>query len=67
MKTVLSVAGMHCHACEMLIKEVLEELAGVHSVTVEHKSGVVAVEHDGTVPAASIRAAIESEGYKIRV
>jgi copper chaperone CopZ len=42
----IDVKGMHCPSCETLIKEGLEELAGVKSAAVSHKTGKVVVEFD---------------------
>jgi len=40
------VKGMHCPSCETLLKEDLEELAGVKSAAASHKTNKVVVEFD---------------------
>lgn len=46
MKQMLSVAGMRCSNCEVLVKEALEELAGVSSAQASQREGSVTVEYD---------------------
>jgi copper chaperone CopZ len=65
MKTTLNIKGMHCTACEMLLTEVLEELPGVKKVNVSLKSHSATVEHETTTSAATLKKAVEAEGYKV--
>lgn len=65
MEKTFKVNGMHCHACETLIKEVLIE-KGVKVVNASHKTGTVSVIFDESrLKEAQIKNAIKSEGYKI--
>ena len=41
MKAELHIEGMHCDACAGLIKDTLEETAGVHSADVNFDENVV--------------------------
>lgn len=40
------VKGMHCHSCEILIKDCLEETPGVRSALVNQKTGTADVSFD---------------------
>ena len=61
--TMISINGMHCASCETLLAEVLEDLDGVTTATVSYKNGSAVVTHDANVTEATLRKAIEAEGY----
>ncbi|PWW82671.1 MULTISPECIES: heavy-metal-associated domain-containing protein [Prosthecochloris] len=67
MKTItIHVGGMHCGSCETIVKEALEELAGVESVEVSHDSETAMVVYDeGSVSPETLKATIEKEGYTV--
>lgn len=57
---------MHCKSCDMLVEDGVGEIEGVSEVSSDHKSGRVSVEFDESkTDDASIRKAIEAEGYKV--
>lgn len=67
MKHELSVSGMNCSGCEMLIKEALEELDGVLEVEASHAAGRVTVDYDPEkVAFAAIAETLEAEGFKVK-
>ena len=67
MKHELSVSGMNCSGCEMLIKEALEELDGVLDAQASYSIGRVTVDYDpAKVTFAAITATIEAEGFKVK-
>lgn len=61
--TKLQVKGMHCKACETLIKEALED-EGATNVEVNHEKGTVNVEHDDKLDKEHIKIIIKAEGYE---
>lgn len=61
--TTLTVTGMHCGSCGILIDEVLEELAGVQSAATDVKRERTVVVHDDTVGLAALVAAVAEAGY----
>ena len=63
METTLKVKGMHCKSCEILLKDVIEEIGGVRA-TVDSVKGTIKVSCDKNVM-DSIKKAIEKEGYKV--
>ena len=64
MKLQLSIKGMHCKSCEILIQESLEEL-GVKAKA-DHKKGLVNIEFDESkTTKEQIIQAIAKEGYTI--
>jgi P-type Cu+ transporter len=66
MKKKFNVKGMHCKACEMLIKEGLSEIGGVKSVDISLIRNTVDVDYDEKkIKDAQIIKAIEKEGYKV--
>ncbi len=66
MKTTITINGMHCNSCEMLIKDVLEETNGVTSANVSKAHNHAVVEFDETkVSREQICKLIEAENYKV--
>lgn len=65
--TNVKISGMHCGSCSMLIQMGLEDLAGVTAVKIDsvHETGTV--EHDETVSAADVIAAIQAAGFEATV
>jgi copper chaperone len=59
----LKVDGMSCGHCVRSVKEVLEAVPGVKSVSVTLEPGSARVEGEG-VSAADLVAAVEEEGYR---
>lgn len=59
----LTVKGMHCGSCEVLIKDALLELPGVKKVSIDHKTGALAVDGEG-MDRKAIIAKIKEEGYE---
>lgn len=68
MKTItLKIIGMHCRSCEAIIKEGLEELAGVRRAEPALLQGNVVVSFDEEkVSVPEIKAKIVEEGYRPR-
>ena len=63
--TTLTVTGMHCGSCGMLIDEVMEDVPGERSSATDVKAGRTTVEHDDTVDAAAMVAAVAEAGYAV--
>lgn len=61
--TTLTVTGMHCGSCGILIDEVMEDVPGVRSSKTNVKAGRTTVEHDDTVGQDAIVAAVAEAGY----
>jgi len=65
--TTITIEGMHCHACEVLLTDVLSETEGVTRASVSLKTGTAHVEFDASkVTESALRKAIEAEGYKTK-
>ena len=66
MKTTFTVQGTHCTSCKMLIEDVCSEAKGVHSASLDFKTGKLVVEHDATADMKGLKKEIESVGeYKV--
>lgn len=64
-KINLTIKGMHCKSCEMLIKDELMEL-GVKECEIDHGSGKAAIVFDKSkIGLSSIKSAIIKQGYKV--
>ena len=63
---LLHVKGMACSSCECLIKVSLEDIEGIHSVDVDHSTGILkATIDEEKVRIDQIKKAIINEGFKI--
>ena len=66
-KTIdLKIAGMHCDACEKIIKEELDELGGISNVKIDHQSGLgkLTIDSAKEVSDQAILGAISKAGYQ---
>jgi P-type Cu+ transporter len=67
MKKTFNVKGIHCKACEILIKDVLSEVDGVKKVDVSLINNTVTVDFDDKkAKENAIIKIIEKEGYHVR-
>lgn len=64
MKKALKVFGMHCHSCEILLSDVIEEL-GVKVLSASHVKGELIVDLQNDEKINEIRTVVEKEGYKL--
>ncbi|MBI2572517.1 heavy-metal-associated domain-containing protein [Candidatus Woesearchaeota archaeon] len=65
-KTTISVQGTHCQSCKMLIEDVLSEISGIKSSSVDFKTGKVVIEYEGKLDTAKVKKEIEAIGkYKV--
>lgn len=60
--TILSVEGMSCPSCVRHIEQALA-IRGVANVDVDLRRGTVAIEHDTTIGAGRLVAALAAVGY----
>jgi len=60
----LTVQGMHCGSCALLIDDALTDVPGVISSTTSSKARRSTVTHDQRATHADIVAAIEALGYR---
>lgn len=64
MKAQISIKGMHCNSCVMLLTDILTEMEGVKEAEVSLEKEQAVVEYDPkTVNVEHMKAAIEAEGY----
>lgn len=60
------VKGMHCHSCEILIKDCLEETPGVRSALVNQKTGTADVSFDQSkVSEDKLKQVIKECGFEV--
>ena len=55
MKTIVTVKGIHCSSCKVLIEDVASEIEGVQSCTVDVKTGKTTVQHTDSLAAANLK------------
>ncbi len=65
MEKTIKVGGMHCHACEFVLKDTIEGISGVKEVSANHKKGTVTIKYENEKNIEETKKAIESEGYKV--
>lgn len=65
MKRTIKIEGLMCPHCEAHAKTALENIGGVTVLDISHKTGVANVEMVGSVADEELKAAVESQGYKV--
>jgi copper chaperone CopZ len=60
----LTISGMHCGACALLIDDVLADLPGVLTSTTSTKTHSRVVTHEQRATPAEIAAAVAELGYQ---
>ena len=65
MQKTLKIEGMMCTHCSGRVKKALEELPGVVSAEVSHESGTAVVTMSATVDDATLKKAVEDQGYQV--
>lgn len=64
--TAVSIKGMHCKSCELLIEDELMKIKGVQKVEVSHKTGEAVMHYSGETPSnGSVKRAVKSAGYEL--
>ena len=61
----LSVTGMHCPNCEVLIERKLKAFDGVRRVRASHRRGVAQIDYTGTLDIGALNRAVEEDGYAV--
>ncbi len=63
----LSIKGMHCRSCEMLITDSVMEMDGVNKVKVDHAKGSGEVEFDPRkTDIKKIMRVVKEQGYECK-
>ena len=65
MQKTLKIEGMVCTHCSGRVKKALEELPGVVSAEVSHESGTAVVTMSAPVDDATLKKAVEDQGYQV--
>ena len=62
----ISVRGMHCRSCELLLEDSIGKIQGVSHVKANQKRGTVTIIHGDDVPSdREVNKAIEAAGYHV--
>ena len=65
MQKTLKIEGMMCTHCSGRVKKALEELPGIVSAEVSHESGTAVVTMSAPVDDATLKKAVEDQGYQV--
>lgn len=66
-KTTISVKGMHCRSCEILVLEKLEELSEIKSASVDFRKGEAYIFSKYPVKMSKVRQKVEDAGYEVGI
>jgi len=65
-KTSVSIKGMHCKSCEILIEDELKRIPNVNKVDISHKTGIAEIYYKGPVlENFEVTQAVKNAGYEI--
>ncbi len=65
MKKIFHIKGMHCHSCEILLKDAIEEVAGLRVLRADHEKGEIEVEAKDALLFSSVPAIVSGNGYSV--
>ena len=65
MQITMKIEGMMCPHCEANVKKTLEGIAEVREAIVSHKDGTAIVTLDADLSVATLKKAVEEQGYKV--
>jgi Cu2+-exporting ATPase len=65
MEITMKIEGMMCPHCEAHVKKALEGVAEVREAIVNHKDGTAIVTLDADAAPATLKKAVEEQGYKV--
>ena len=65
MQITMKIEGMMCPHCEAHVKKALEGVAEVREAIVSHKDGTAIVTLDADAAPATLKKAVEEQGYKV--
>ena len=65
MEITLKIEGMMCPHCSGRVKTALEALDGVSTAEVSHESGTAVITLTKDLPADTLKATVEAQGYKV--
>lgn len=65
MQITMKIEGMMCSHCEAHVKKALEGVAEVREAIVSHKDGTAIVTLDADAAPATLKKAVEEQGYKV--
>ena len=65
MQITMKIEGMMCPHCEANVKKTLEGFAEVREAIVSHKEGTAIVTLDADLSVATLKKAVEEQGYKV--
>ncbi len=65
MQITMKIEGMMCPHCEANVKKTLEGIAEVREAIVSHKDGTAIVTLDADLGVATLKKAVEEQGYKV--
>lgn len=61
----ISIKGMHCRSCEIVIEHELKKLPGVTSVNVNHNTGMASVSSEGELDERVVQEVLQRAGYSL--
>lgn len=64
MKKTLKIDGMHCHSCEVLLSDVIEE-TGARVLSANQVKGEIVIDVSEEQLMPEIKKAVEKEGYRV--
>jgi sulfite exporter TauE/SafE/plastocyanin domain-containing protein/copper chaperone CopZ len=67
-KTVVSIAGMHCRSCEILVEDSLSAIPGVQRSVVNYKKGTAEIHYTSSkLNMHEVETAIREAGYSVGI
>ena len=62
----ITVSGMHCPSCEVLMREDLGDIDGVKSVEADHKAGIAKIGYEGSLNMDEVKRVVKELGFEVK-
>ncbi len=62
MKTIITVKGTHCNACQALIEDIANDIKGIHACAVDFTTGKTEIEYDKDANLQEFKKEVEELG-----
>ncbi|MFA6553019.1 MAG: heavy metal-associated domain-containing protein [Patescibacteria group bacterium] len=63
MHKTFTINGTHCQGCKGLLEDIIKDIPGVTSVTVDPQTGKTEIEHDETLDWDVLKSEVASAGH----
>lgn len=61
----ISIKGMHCKSCEILIEDELKKIKNIQKINISHQTGLAVIHYKGKINQNDLNNAVQNAGYTL--